>query len=166
MSNTKTHSPVHPATHHVQSMNKDALLATLIGFGIGLFITGMFLLGPTIIKSIPKITFPKISLPQKNPKSPTTPAPEPVKQFVTIDSPLAEAIESKKELLVSGTANPGSTILVQGLTDEEVAGVKDDGKYVGNITLLEGKNEITVTSYLDGKPVTQTVTVFFTEENF
>lgn len=148
------------------SMNKDALLATLIGFGIGLFITGMFLLGPNIIKSMPKFSLPKFSIPQKNPKSETTPTPTPTKQFVTIDSPLAEAIESKKELLVSGTANPKSVILVQGLVDEEVANVKDDGKYAGNVTLLEGKNEITVTSYLDGKSVTQTVTVFFTEENF
>src|SRR3989344_6980682 len=117
MSNTKTHSPVHPATHHLQSMNKDALLATLIGFGIGLFITGMFLLGPTIVKSIPKFTLPKISLPQKNPKTQTTPAPALTKQNVTIDSPLAEAIESKKELLVSGTTNPKATVLVQGPAD-------------------------------------------------
>ncbi len=147
-------------------MNKDALLATLIGFGIGLFITGMFLLGPTIVKSIPKFSLPKISLPQKNPKTHATPAPAPAKQFVTIDSPLPDAIESKKELLVSGTTNPNATVLVQGPADDEVSLAKEDGKYAGKVTLVEGKNDVTVTSYLDGKPIAQTVTVFFTEENF
>lgn len=166
MSNTKTHSPIHQATHHVQSMNKDALLATLIGFGIGLFITGMFLLGPTIVKSMPKLSLPKFSLPKTNPKLVITPTPTPAKQLLTINSPLPDAIETKSELLVSGTTNSSATIVVQSPLDETVFVVKEDGKYAGKVTLSEGKNDVVVTSYFNGKPISQSITVFFTNENF
>lgn len=147
-------------------MNKDALLATLIGFGIGLCITGIFLLGPSVIKSMPKLTLPKISLQQKNPKTQNTPTPTPIKQFVTIDSPLPDAIEVKSDLLVSGTTNSNATVVVQGQTNEDIVVVKEDGKYAGKVTLVEGKNDITATSYLNGMPVSQSVTVYFTEEKY
>jgi len=42
-------------------MNKDALLATIIGFGIGLVITGALLLGPTLSASFPAFSLPKIN---------------------------------------------------------------------------------------------------------
>lgn len=147
-------------------MNKDALLATLIGFGIGLCITGIFLLGPGIIKSMPKFTLPNISLPKKNPNTQMTPTPTPEKQFVTIDSPLPDAIEVKSDLLVSGTTNSNATVVVQGHSNEDIVVVKEDGKYAGKVTLVEGKNDITTTSYLNGMPVSQSVTVYFTEEKY
>lgn len=147
-------------------MNKDALLATLIGFGIGLCITGIFLLGPSVIKSMPKLSLPRISLPQQKSNNPITPTPAPEKQFITIDSPLPDALEAANDLLVSGTTNRNATVVVQGTANEDVVATKDDGKYAGNITLAEGKNDITATSYLGGTPVSQTVTVYFTEEKY
>ena len=33
-------------------MNKDALFATLIGLGIGLLLTGIILVGPSVAKSL------------------------------------------------------------------------------------------------------------------
>jgi hypothetical protein len=144
-------------------MNKDALLATVIGFVVGLVITGLLLLAPKLGPYLPKLTLPSFSFGQK-----TTPTPTPsltTGEF-TIDSPLADAIESTAEILVSGNAEAGSTVIIQTDGDDEVVLVKEDGKYAGKITLTEGKNDLTVTSYGKSKQETKTVTVFFTQAEF
>jgi hypothetical protein len=146
-------------------MNKDAILATLIGFGIGLLITGLLLLGPNITKSLPKIKLPSISFSQSQQKTPVTPTPTPSQFGVTIESPLADAIENTTDLLVSGVTAPGSTVVIAGSVDDTVATAQADGKYAGKVTLAEGKNDIIVTSYLATKQATKTVTVYYTPES-
>lgn len=144
-------------------MNKDALLATLIGFGIGLLITGLLLIGPNIVKMFPAIKLPTISFSQNN----TSPAPTPTPKaaLFSIESPLPDAIENSPDLLVSGTAPAGSTVVIAGPSDESVVAVASDGKFAGKITLVEGRNDITVTSLTPDKQTSQSVTVFYTEEN-
>ena len=57
-------------------MNKDALLATLIGFGIGLLITAMLLVGPKLLVYLPNISFsiPKFNVSQSVPTTTPTSA--------------------------------------------------------------------------------------------
>jgi hypothetical protein len=143
-------------------MNKDALLATVIGFVVGLCITGLLLMGPKLMTYLPKISLPTISLGQSNPQ--TTPTPDAKDFTLTIDSPLNEAIEHTAEVLVSGTTHPKATVIIQTDIDDEVVRSSDDGKYAGKVTLGEGKNDLTVTSYTVGKPETKTVQVFYTPE--
>lgn len=146
-------------------MNKDALLATLIGFGIGICITGLLLLGPNITKALPKIKLPAISL--LKPAEPSLPSvtPTPREFSVTIDSPLADAIENNTDLLISGVTSQGATVVIAGLVDEIVVKAQTDGTYAGKITLIEGKNAIVVTSYDGLKQANQTVSVYYTPEN-
>lgn len=155
-------------------MNKDALLATFIGFIVGLFVTGLVLYGPGLIKNVPKIQFPKISfsLPQfgKTNISPTaTPSQsEGTKEHtVRIESPLPESLEQTEKVLISGTTSASSTVILSGPVDEVVIEANGDGKYAGKVTLLEGKNDITVTSFQQsGKSATQSVTVLYTPEEW
>lgn len=142
-------------------MNKDAILATLIGFGIGLVITGILLVGPNLLKLLPSFKIPSFSQSQQSP----TPTPAPKIPGFAIESPLPETIESSSDLLVNGTASPGATVVIAGPTDESVVVVAGDGKFAGKITLSEGKDDITVTSVLGTKTQSQTVTVYFTEES-
>lgn len=143
-------------------MNKDAILATLIGFGIGLLITGALLVGPTLVKNLPQIKLPTISLQTQNP-TPTS-APTPTQVGVSIESPLAEAIETSDILLVSGKAPVGATVVIAGAVDETVVTVKEDGKFAGKVSLVEGKNDLIVTSYVQAQQTSQTVTVYYTPE--
>ena len=145
-------------------MNKDALLATLIGFIVGLIITGLILVGPKLLSMMPKITLPTITLPTKGP----TPTAEPsTAEFaVTIDSPLEGSIETSAELLVSGSTQTGSTVFIQTDADDAVVIAGGDGKYAGKITLVEGKNDLSVTAYLKKNQATQQTTVFYTQEEF
>ncbi len=145
-------------------MNKDAILATIIGFVVGLLITGLILVGPKLVSMIPKITLPTITLPTISSTPPATPADD---EFaITIDSPLEGSIESQAKLLVSGSTQAGSTVFIQTDTDDAVVIAGGDGKYAGEITLVEGKNDISVTAYLKEKQATQETTVFYTPEEF
>jgi len=145
-------------------MNKDALLATVIGFVVGLVITGLLLVGPKLVSLLPNISCPSFSFGQAKPT--TTPAPTNANTGLTIDSPLAESIESSAELLVSGTTEPGAMVALQTDTDDEVVLAKEDGKYAGKVTLIEGKNDLTVTSYGKTKQEAKTIAVFYTPEEF
>lgn len=152
-------------------MNKDAFFATLIGLGIGLLLTGIILVGPNLVKSFPKIAFPtnfKITLPQLAwPQKKLTPTPTAIPEaphMVSIDSPLPDAIESADSVLVSGTTSKESKVVISGFVDDIVIMANGDGKFAGKVTLIEGKNDILVTSYHASTSAAQKVTVYYTPE--
>ncbi len=151
-------------------MNRDAILATLIGLALGLTITGFFVIGPGLSKYLPKFKFPKISfsLPNVQPagKSGSTTKTQTKPVSFSVTSPLPETIENDINLVVSGSALPTSVVVVSGTTDDDVIAVGLDAKFAGKITLAEGKNDVYVTQYLAGKPTTIKVTVYYTQENF
>jgi len=149
------------------TMNKDAFFATLIGLGIGLLLTGIILVGPNIVKSLPKVTLPSVNLSflKKQPTPTPTPSPEP-KHEVTIDSPLPDAIETTDSVLVSGSSSRESKVIIQGIIDDIVIATNGEGKFAGKVTLTEGKNDILVTSYLAGVSAMQKVTVYYTPQDW
>lgn len=138
-------------------MNRDALLATIIGFGVGLLIMGVLLIGP------------KLSLPNFNlfgPRQETgVPAPS-ASQILTIDSPLADAIEGEKEVLLSGKAAPAATIVIAGPLGEAVTQATPEGTWAGRAALTEGANELVVTMYDKERTENLTITVYYTPEEF
>jgi|GEM_PF-523461 len=159
-----------PLPHGI--MNKDALLATFIGFIVGLLVTGLVLYGPGLSKNFPKFQFPKFSftIPQfGKPKITPTPIQAEIKKehSVTIESPLADALEQSNTVLISGTTSTASTVILSGPMDEVVIEANGDGKYAGKVTLQEGKNDITVTSFQKtGTTAVQSVSVFYTPEEW
>lgn len=152
-------------------MNKDAILATIIGFAVGLLVTGLVLFGPSLFKNMPKISFPKISLPSW-PKTTPTPTPgvtqtKPLPHDLVIDSPLSDAIADTASLLVSGTTSDGALVVLSTTSDDAVVTATNEGKFAGKITLVEGKNTISITAFSkDKKQITKTVTVFYTPEKW
>lgn len=151
-------------------MNKDAILASVIGFGIGIFITGLLLVGPNLLKNMPKL--PTLAFPQQQAKvqedtaAAKVSSPTPQAASFAIDSPVTDTIQDKDSVLVSGNTPPGSTVLVQSELDEQVATVTNEGKFAATVSLQEGENTLTVTSYGSGKPTSQSVTVYYTPETF
>lgn len=145
-------------------MNKDALLATAIGFVIGLIITGLLLIGPSIASKLPKMSFKLPAFPTGQPRQPDSNAKQTNTAF-TIDSPLTDAIESEKEILISGKAKPGSTIVITGVINDTAILASDDGTYAGKILLIEGKNDITVVQNDKVAISSASITVFYTPES-
>lgn len=147
-------------------MNKDALLATLIGFGIGLLITGAFLFGPNIITSLPSLSFTLPRLWRGSPQPEVSPLPSPETRVtgLTVTAPIREALINDENLLVSGTAPAGSTIVIAGVGNEIVATASSDNTFAGKLTLVEGKNDIIVTAYIDQKEEISRITVYYTPQ--
>lgn len=146
-------------------MNKDALLATIIGFVVGLFITGLLLVGPKLISLLPSISWPSFSFGQTNPA--VTPTPDTTNdKTLRVDSPLPDSIESSEELLVSGATEPNAVVVLQTDSDDQVVLTKEDGKFAAKLSLIEGKNDLTVISYGKTKQETKTIIVFYTPEEF
>jgi hypothetical protein len=154
-------------------MNKDALLATGIGFLLGIIITSMILFGPKLVSQLPKFNLPKIGfsikLPSFGAKQQDKPSNSQQKNTPTslsITSPLPEALVESDPLLVSGSAPKGSTVVVGGEMDEDIVTTTDTGAFAGKITLREGKNSILITAVNGSDVFEQTITVYYTPEKF
>lgn len=146
-------------------MNKDAIMATIIGFTIGLAITGVILFGPNVLKLMPSITLPNIANQTKPTSIPNdTPASASDSTF-TLDSPLADAIVDTSTILVSGSAPSGSVLVIEGAHDEVISRASAEGKFAGKVTLAEGLNTIIVTNYNNKEEQNKKVTVYYTQES-
>jgi len=150
-------------------MNRDAVLATLIGFGVGLSIAGLIFLGPVFFPAItinpPDISFITKYFSQINKPVPTS-KPIEYPNKLAVDSPQSETIEAQEELLVSGKAVPNTTILIVGETSETVTEANEKGMFAGKISLTEGKNTIDVTNYAQNNTETKQLIVYYTPESF
>ncbi len=149
-------------------MNKDAILATIIGLILGLTIAGVFIFGPGIARALPKFMLPTFSFPRPATLAPPQPTSAPKEFTVSITAPLPDAVEPKKDVVVSGLTARSATIVIQGPVDEDIVMAGQDGAYAGRVTATEGKNEITVTAYAEGgaKQAQSSITIFYTEESF
>lgn len=152
-------------------MNKDAILATVIGFGVGLVIAGLVFLGPSLLSGLPHLKLPNFSF-LKNTFGTThrlqpTPTSKPASHNTfTITSPLPDSVEPHNETLISGTTTPNAIVVLEGEIGESVVIANGEGAYAGKLSLGEGKNDLLVTSY-SGKDVqTLPLTVYYTTENF
>jgi hypothetical protein len=156
-------------------MNKDALLATIIGFIIGLCLTVIIVFGPNLIKSInsksafqfPKLSF-NLSLPNFKPvkqsKNNYNPPPKDNQENLSVDSPQDESIVDNENLAISGKATQKSKIILSSSIEEKIYETNSDGLFVGSIKIKEGKNIIHVLS-IQGKSTHQKLlTIYYTSE--
>lgn len=148
-------------------MNKDAILASVIGFGIGLLITGAVLVGPTLLPTLQKMRADmgkestKSATAQTTPTLATSPSSNNI-QTLIIDSPQDQYISNTDTITVSGKAPKGATIVVDGNVDEAVVQVSGTNSFQAKITLKEGINDVSVTSLSDSDPVNRHFAVFYT----
>jgi hypothetical protein len=149
-------------------MNKDAFLATVIGFMLGLAITSLILFAPGTLKSLSGVKINLSWLAFLNSAKSTPPAipknneTAETKEPLTVDAPLPDTITDNAVLLVSGSALPGSVVIIAGPVDETVSRTGSDGKYAGKITVNEGKNNLLISSYLDQKVTVKNLDIFYT----
>jgi hypothetical protein len=149
-------------------MNRDAILATIIGFMLGLIITSLILFGPKAFKSLSaiKIDTSKLSFLKSKNITPT-PAEKIIENNtisnspLTVNAPVSDVIVDNSEILVSGTATPDSSVIIAGPIDETGVTVAGDGKFGGKITLNEGKNTIMVSAYNKETVVQKTIDVYY-----
>jgi hypothetical protein len=147
-------------------MNKDAILASVIGFGIGLLITGGILLGPTAISQLANRLQSREGevASATNQQTTTTPgvAQPQEKITLTIESPKAESIVHEDTLVIKGKTQAGAVVILAGDLDEVVVKTDSSGSFSGQISLKEGKNDVTVTAINNSLSNLQKTIIFYT----
>ena len=86
------------------------------------------------------------------------------KEPLTVDAPLPDTITDNAEVLVSGSALPGSVVIIAGPVDETVSKTGSDGNYAGKITVNEGKNTLEISAYLNQKVIVKNLDIFYTAD--
>ena len=151
-------------------MNKDAILASVIGFGIGLMITGAVLVGPNVLPMLKKFSSEIGKGSVQSATTQTSPTPSlsitaSNAQPLTVDSPEDQAIVGTETLTVSGKATKGTIVVVAGMVDEAVITASDTNTFSAKVTLKEGINDISVTNIVDPTPSNKHFTIFYTPKS-
>lgn len=156
-------------------MNRDAIIATIIGFIIGLLITSLLLFGPRIFKNLPNIKLPDIKIefpnlskisPGQTGKSQSETEKDTINQKNTISFPENEALLSDKDITLTGKTEAGSQVLIS--TDEKdiLAETDSKGSFKAELSLNEGQNILHVLFTNNKSQELKNITVYYTPETF
>lgn len=97
----------------------------------------------------------------------TTPENDPNAFHVIITEPAPESITDKRTITVTGTTNPGNTVVISTNQDDVVAVPKDDGSFSTSVTINAGTNIIIARAMNDeGETTEDTRVVTFVAEDF
>lgn len=141
-------------------LKKEMLLA--IGFGLILGVIAAIVIARTP-SGLLGGNKAEESKPQEEIKEEPTPTPPP-SSSLEILIPEDQALLQEDEVMVSGKAQPSSTIIITTPFDENVVIASDDGTFSSVISLKEGANEILVVSLKDDQTEEKTVTANYTKE--
>lgn len=143
-------------------MNKDAVLASVIGFGIGLVITGGIILGPDLFTKL-KATVSQWSVAQStnDTTDSTDTTDQPGDHHFMVNAPENESIVDSKTVTITGTALPESTIVISSPVEETVVQVQDDGTFTGDVSVQDGNTGLSVVNITSDKQEVKTLTVYY-----
>lgn len=152
-------------------MNKDAILASVIGFSVGLLITASIVFGPKLFAQFQTSTrehqgqVASLQTEEDNRQQSTDiSSEESLASSLTIDQPTQESIVKESGITVSGNASPNSLVIVGTTEEESVVQVSSSGRYEAKIALKEGKNDISVANVVNDQIFVERVVVYYSQE--
>lgn len=128
-------------------MNKDTVLASTIGFGLGLVVAIALWIIPRFVTTSPSTS-----------PSPTQTTQSEEQTELLIKKPIDKEMVTNKKITIEGTSGRGIVVVGSPL-EETVSKLDAPGSFQTNVSLEEGENEITITSYLPTGEVNQTKTI-------
>lgn len=136
-------------------MNRETLTAIFLGFAGGILVALLL------------ITVPK-RLPQTKKQTNPTPAQKENisdKTQINIESPIDGSYIEGNSVEISGTASGKTTIVANGPIEDKVTTSGEDGKFKISISVTDGENNISVSSYpADGAVITKSLIIFASKE--
>lgn len=140
-------------------MNKDTVVASIIGFGLGLVAAIALWVVPRVLpKAIPKIQEKETAVEEQQ-------KPEEKTSGFTVSVPSDGEITNEKTVKITGISSSNSLVVVSTFSDNETINPETNGSFSTNIDLTEGSNEIVVTNYTPDKTETKRMFVFYYPEN-
>ena len=120
-------------------MRKEVLFAVILGLILGgVIIYGVLLANRSTQELVRTEATP--TLPNTNSLTPT---PQP---GLSITSPADHSVSFTDSVIITGTAQPSSQILIAGPDDQVLVPADQAGKFSATITLTGGENKIEITS--------------------
>jgi len=144
---------------------KERIIIVFVAVIIGLVLTTV---GYLIYQSFQTPSTPSTDTTTTKSEQQTQLSPTPDKSFfITITEPQPESITDKRTVTISGTTNPGNTVIISSNQDDVVAEPKADGTFSTSITINAGPNVIVARAMNDkGESVEETRVVTFVSEDF
>lgn len=144
---------------------KERIIIVFVAVIIGLVLTTV---GYLIYQSFQTPSTPPTDTTTTKSEQQTQLSPTPDKSFfITITEPQPESITDKRTVTISGTTNPGNTVIISSNQDDVVAEPKADGTFSTSITINAGPNVIIARAMNDnGESVEETRVVTFVSEDF
>jgi len=136
-------------------MNKDTVVASIIGFGLGLVAAIALWVVPRIL---PKL--PQIKSPAKKETAVTTTQNNTPEGF-TIATPQDGEISQADSITVKGKAANTKLVVISTTDKSQVITPSENGEYSAPVKLVEGNNEIVVSLISDETTKTEQINVFY-----
>ncbi len=143
-------------------MNKDTIIASSIGFGLGLIAAIALWVVPRILPKTNPSASPTNQVAQKSVEGETKGTD--IEEKLNLSSPQDGDILTANKVNVEGSIQGAQSIVVTTPQTNQVATLNPEGKLSTELNLTEGANPITVAAYINGEVFVKTVTVFYYAE--
>jgi RNA polymerase subunit RPABC4/transcription elongation factor Spt4 len=141
-------------------MNKEIIIAISVGFALGLFAALAILFAPKMTSR-----FQKKPMVRVDEKTTSDEKREEITGELIIIDPEDRFIVKNSPITVSGKSAPESKIVILSQIDQKAKNADKKGKFTTKIKLLEGRNDIQIASYKDGKDTqVKTVIVYYSKK--
>lgn len=140
-------------------MNKDTVVASLIGFGLGLIAAISLWVLPRVI---PKKSSPVTTTVQENQENAAQPAHV---GGLQITIPKDGDITKTNTVKLSGTAPDKALLVVTTAQESQVIPPPKDGNFETTLSLKEGVNEIYVAALSNDQEIHQSLSVFYFDQD-
>ncbi len=141
-------------------MNKDTVVASVIGFGLGLVAAIALWIVPKLVPKISPVTKETNQV-----LSETTNVLPDTGLVFEITSPKDGDISKSADVKITGKA-PGNTLILITTPENNMTATSDaSGQFTTNLTLHEGGNDIVLTNIAGGKEETKHLVVYYIAQN-
>lgn len=141
-------------------MNKDTVVASVIGFGLGLVAAIALWVVPRVL---PK-TLPSSSPALVAEKKVEGVTDQKTSDDMTISTPTEGEIFTANSIKVQGKTSATSLVVITTANSNEVLTPKSDGSFEASVNLIEGNNQILVASHQGAEEKVTPVSVFYYPE--
>lgn len=137
-------------------MNKDTVVASTIGFSLGLVAAIMLWVVPRIIPKTTLKPTPATTAQVVEETDDHTPAPT----GLTITSPVDGEIVTDSSIKITGTAPAADTVTISSPEQSVVIIPEKNGEFSSSIKVVEGANQIVLSSFTKGQRDAKTLSVY------
>lgn len=141
-------------------MKKESIIVGIFGLSLGLLVAWAIWNFKSTAPQPQELTLSPSPVAESNPTPTSTPS-----FSLSLNKPAEDFIATQSSVAVTGTAKPGATLVISTNLDDYVLTATQDGSFSQEVSLEEGENILSITSYdQDQKEETIERAIIYTKE--